>query len=346
MVNLIQRVKNSMAKTKSGKRSDSRKEDNRFLKGIVITLLIILGVVVTAAVVGFDVGGDRDSTPSELTQAEVDGELQTISSELYGKSATLKASVYDVESDDRSQVATTIYVWAKHLNTNTNKHEGEYEYIGSFSSNASENVDLTGFVVGDMIKAIAFDSTYHYGIAKEKVISLESSPIELDTSKGSTSQSLSLYDEDGLVISDNITVGTTNYIMDKLRIQNADDKSLWETKLVGFDYAENTNISEIRLSGAKAYTEQVKRLKNVEEWYSLSETDTVSLNDDNTRHETGTITIVPDGDNVASETFTVYVIDMAPYLTVDKQLAYGVQDDTKDQADVGIADKSLAITLI
>lgn len=309
-------------------------------KGIGGTLLVLIAVFLLLMGTGvFSVG---DSGGTFEPQVGANGIPEGVTSDNFGKAATLKASVYDIESDDNAQVAATIYYWAAPFNSETGEWDA-YQYVGSTTSNATGTVTLSGFTVGSKVKAIAFDSTYAYGVEKEVVVKVADAPLSLDTSKASTSQTLTLYDEDGDSISSNVTVGTTNYILEKLRIQNADDKSMWKAKLVGFDYAESTNISEIRLSGAEKYTgEQIKRLKNVEEWFLIE----ANLNDDMTRIDTGDITIVPDGDNVASETLTVYVIDAAPFITVDNQLAYGVQKDDSDRSATGVADKSASITLI
>lgn len=309
-----------------------------------IAMLAILLTIGILAMTGVFSVSDTGTTGAETVVGEGVAIPSGVSSELFGKAAAISVKAYDAESDANSQVATTAYYWVATWDSNSQSF-GEYEYGGSIATNASVAVSISDVNVGDKVKLIAFDSTYTYGDEMEMVVKSVNDRATLDVYKASTSQTITFYDEDGDAVTNTtsgVTVGTTNYILDKIRITNTDDYSRIAPKAIGFDYAETTNISEVRVSGLDELSLNVKRLSGVEHWYDLSGN---ILNNDMTRYDTGSVTISPDGDNVASETLTVYVIDLAPYITEGKELAYGVQDDTTNKADVGISDLSQAITL-
>lgn len=309
-----------------------------------VSFLVMILSIGLLSVTGVFSVSDSGEVPSENVVGS--GELipQGVSSELFGKTAAISVKAYDSESDANSQVATTAHYWIASWDSTENAYS-QYEYGGSIATNATTSVSISDVNVGDMVKIIAFDSTYTYGNELEMTVEAANDRAMLDVYKASTSQTITFYDEDGDAVSNTtsgVTVGTTNYILDKIRITNTDDYSRIVPQAIGFNYAESTNISEVRVSGLDAMDLNVKVLSGVEHWYDLSGN---ILNNENTRYDTGAVTITPDGDNVAAEQLTVYVIDLAPYITEGKELAYGVQDDTTNKADVGISTLSQAITL-
>lgn len=296
---------------------------------VVVVALLVVGAVSVVTITKLST-----TSPSGVVNVGEDGELpEGISAELYGKAATVSLAAFDDQADTATQVAGTAYIWVNGV------------YAGTATLSSSARVDFESAVVGDSLKIISFDSTYPYGKEVSVVVSKTNLLVNLDVSKGSTSQSITFYDEDGDAVSNTtagVTVGSTNYIFDKIRIQNTDDKSMYSTYLMGFDYPEVTNITLVKVSGLTTFTGSVKRLKSVEDWFLMQQ----SLNDANTRFDTGSVTVVPDGDNVNAETMTVYVLDNAPYIAKDNTLAYGYEDDDSNPANVGLADISQAITLV
>lgn len=300
--------------------------------------VVIAALVLVAGLSFYTV--NRLSVTSEQPAGTVDvgdtGEIAGggISAELYGKAATVSLAGFDDQADTATQVAGTAYLWVNGV------------YAGTVTLSSSARASFTDAVVGDTLKIIAFDATYPYGQEATVVVDKTSKLVNLDVSAGSASQSITFYNEDGDAVADptgtGVTVGSTNYIFDKIRIQNTDDKSLYKTQLIGFDYADETNITEIRVSGLTRFTGSVRRLKTVEDWFMMQQ----NLNDEQTRFDTGSVTVVPDGDNVAAETVTVYVLDNAPYINKENALAYGYENDDSNPADVGLADISQAIKLV
>lgn len=257
-----------------------------------------------------------------------------VSAELFGKDATLSVAAFDDQAATTTQVAVDGYWWINGI------------FAGSQALQANARVDYTGATVGDKVTFIAFDATYPYGKeVKDLVIDKTSKLLNLMVSAGSTAQTITVFDEDGNAVTDpagtGVTVGSTNYIMEKIRVQNTDDKSMFKTYLLGFDVAEDTNVSEFKVSGLTAYTGQVKRLKSVEDWFIMQN----DLNDAKTRFDSSSVTVVPNGNPVDAETVDIYVLDQAPFINKDNDLAYGVEDDATNPADVGIADKVLTLKL-
>ncbi len=331
------------------RRNKSKQKSNGVSALGVVGIIAIIGVVAVAIMLMagvFSVGDTSESDTSESVVGEGGLIPAGVSSELFSKAASLSVKAYDGESASNSQVSTTAYYWVASWDSSANAY-GEYEYGGAITTNASVSVSITDVNVGDQVKLIAFDSTYTYGEEVVMTIEAVNDRVTLDVYKASTSQTITFYDENGNVVTNTtsgVTVGTTNYIFEKIRITNTDDYSRIVPRAIGFDYVEASNISEVRVSGLTEISDfNVKLLSGVEHWYDLSGN---ILNNDITRFDTGSVTISPDGDNVASETLTVYVKDLAPYITEDKKLAYAVQDDTTNKADVGISDLSQAITLV
>lgn len=317
------------------------------MASLLVVALVVLGLVLSKGTV-FSSGA---GVTTEKGAVELNGVNypKGVSSELYGKTSTLSLAAFDKESDANDQVAVQIHLWKASWDTVTGTY-GDFEYIGNYSSSASARTSVTDqALVGDRIKAIAFDSTYDYASDIEFTVTSQNALKNLDTYKGSASATITFFNENGDAISNpttsgNVTVGTTNYVFDKIRLTNTDDNSRVVPKILAFAYMDASNISEIKVSGLKAYTgEKIKLLSGLDDTYVWQPG---NVNDDLSKVETGSVTIVPDGDNVASETVTVYVKDLAPYITEDNQLAYDIQDDSTSRTDVGMADISQAILLV
>ena len=257
-----------------------------------------------------------------------------ISAELFGKAATLGVAAYDDQADTTTQVATTGYYWIND------------KYGGTLTLSASARVNIADAVVGDTVKVIAFDSTYPYGKESTFTVVKQGDLVNLFVSKASTSQSVTFFNENGDIVTDptgaGITVGATNYVMDKLRLANSDDKSMFKAYLLSFDYVDTSNITEIKVSGLSKYTGVIGRqtLKTAEDYYVMQ----ADLNDAATRFDSGSVTIVPNGNNI-HETITVRVSDWAPFIKRDKTLAFGFENDAISPADVGITDVSQTLVL-
>jgi hypothetical protein len=305
------------------------------MKTGTLVIVIVLALLGMASVSLFAINKLSVTQQGTNTVTPDQGQLPSggVSAELYGKAASVSLAAFDDQASTTTQVATTAYVWVNGV------------YAGTVALTAGNRTAFTDAVVGDSLDIIAFDSTYPYGQVVEQLLVDKTSMLEnLEVSKGSTSQSITYYDEDGDAVTNTtagVTVGSTNYIFDKIRIQNTDDKSLYTTHLIGFDYADNTNITEVKVSGLTKFTGSVRRLKTVEDWFLMPQ----NLNDDMTRFDTGSVTVVPDGDNVASETMTTYVLDYAPFIDKNNELSFGVEDDASNPSDVGLADISQSITL-
>jgi hypothetical protein len=268
-----------------------------------------------------------------------------VTSDNFGKAGTLSLAAFDQESATKAQVAATAYVWRKEFDASAGKYADEWTYLGTTTLNASARASFTGVNVGDKVRVIAFDSTYPYGEKQEFVISQTSATLNLKVQKGTTSQTITFFDQNDNAITNptttgNISMSTTQYKLSRVRIENADDYSSWQPYIVGFDAPSSSNISELRMSGATAYTQKIKRFDSLDYVFQFQPG---NLNNDVTYVDTGAVTIVPDGDAITSETVTVYVIDLAPFLDNDNQLQYGVQNAAINAADVGIADKSQGI---
>ncbi len=296
----------------------------------MIAIVAILTVAFGLGIYTMSTRGDIDSNGNPVT-----GNV------IATTTSTLQLAAFDGQADTATQVATTGYYWVKSKGTE------EFVYGGTLSLSASARVNIEDLSINDEVKMIAFDSTYDYGEEKTETVAALGKLVNLNVEKSSTSQEIAFFDENGDVISDpvgtGVTVGSSNYIFTGIRVKNTDDKSLWKTHLIGFDYAENTNISQVKVSGLTRFTESVRKsgAKSVEDWYLLDE----NLNDDKVSVKTGEVTIVTNGEDIASETVTVYVMDKAPYLTKENVLAFGFEDEANNPTDVGIADKTQAITL-
>jgi hypothetical protein len=299
----------------------------RTVLAIFVMALLAFGGITMYTVNKMSVTSGKTGTVDTSKNA-ITGE---VSAELFGKDSTLSVAAFDDQAATTTQVAVAGYWWINDV------------YAGSEALSATARVDYTGAVVGDKVSFIAFNATYPYGTeVKELLIDKLGKLVNLKVSLGSTSQTITFYDEDGNVATSNVTVGSTNYILDKIRIQNTDDKSMFRAALIGFDYPETTNVTEIKVSGLTRFTGEVKRLKSVEDWFIMEK----DLNDLATRFDTGAVTIVPNGNAIASETVTVYVVDKAPFVNKDNALAYGYETDATNPIDTGIADLSDTLLLI
>ena len=331
----------------------SKSDRNGMLGGIAAVLIVIFGLAFAAY---YFSGGQPLSiaspTAAELqTEAHLEGGILLppgVSEERFGEGATIYVTAFDQESATKAQVVSTAYLWISKWDTTEGVY-GDYVYSGSTTTNATLTVSVSGATIGDMVKIIGFDSTYDYGIEQNFVVTKSSETKPLKVHKGTATQTITFYDENGDAVTNTtsgVTVGSTSYIMDKIRVTNTDDYSEWKPYLIGFDYPEVTNVTSIRVSGATEFTGGFKRLKTVDDWYYLNTAvEAESLNNDKTRIDTGTVTITPDGDAVTAETLTVYVVDLAPYLDNDNALRYGYQSDAVNPTDLGVTDKSQTITL-
>ena len=292
-------------------------------------------VVIAVLFGGFAyLGSIEQAAIGEVPLAPVESETG-VSAELFGKSASLSIAAFDVEQDTSTQVNSTYYFWINEV------------YGGSSTTGASSRVSMTDSSVGDTVKIVAFDATYPYGTIMEKLVEKQSGDLwNLEVSSGSTAYNLTLYDEDNDAISvdsNNVTIGATNYIADKLRIKNEDDKSVFDLCAIGFGTVSASNVSDVKVSGLTASTAIPKRYKDTVDY--IFEFDTKRLNDDDTRYDTGAVTIVPDGDNLA-ETMTVYMIDCGMFITVDNQLGTGIQTDALNPAETALDDQSLDVVIL
>lgn len=342
-------------KVKEMGRKNYRRSSGSTWKGIGITLLILVVLGIVGAVVMSLGGNSEEEEQRELINEQLKNEASIyppdVSKELFGKTSTVSFAAFDKESSSNDQVNVTGYFWVAKWIPGGKDAEGnelpgqygEYTYGGSLALLESSRVTTTTPTVGDIVKVIAFDSTYPYGLETEFVVTQQSVLKNLDVYKGSASQSITMYDQDGNTIAHNVTVGTTQYTLEKLRFANTDDYSTIRPKLIGFDYSETTNISEVQMSGLKKYTEKIERLKTLEDVFIFEPGD---VNNDQTQVDTGTVTIKPDGDDVASETVTIYVVDSAPYIDNNNMLQYGFETDDQTPLGTGIADVTQALLLI
>lgn len=325
-------------------------------KRISITLVILMVAGLVSGAWYLSIGGGNAGTDTPQAKQVVPaikdqfGVLYPtgVNDQLFGKAATLSISAFDKESNANSQVAATAYVWTAKWDTTTGTH-GDFTYLGSYTLNATGRYIVSGSVtVGDLVKVIAFDGTYKYGTEQQFTVTQTSELTNLDTFKGSTSQTVTWFDQNGVAITNptttgNISVSTVPYQFDRLRITNTADQTRLVPKVLAFAYSTPTNISRIGVSGLSPYTTKIKRITNVQDMYVFSPG---VLDNANTKAETGTVTVYPTGNNVQSETVTAYVIDVAPFLGVKNDLQYGIQDDSINQNDVGVADVSQGILLI
>ena len=326
-------------------------------KGIVSWILWIVLFLGIFSVAGWYWGADTlfsvasPAADKIQVEAHLEGGIflpPGVGQERFGESATLYITAFDQESATKAQVEVTNYLWISKWDTTEGVY-GDYVYSGSATIASTGTTSVTGATIGDMVKIIGFDSTYDYGIEQNFVVTKSSETKPLKVHKGTATQTITFYDENGDAVTNTtsgVTVGSTSYIMDKIRVTNTDDYSEWKPYLIGFDYPEVTNVTSIRVSGATEFTGGFKRLKTVDDWYYLNTAvEAESLNNDKTRIDTGTVTITPDGDAVTAETLTVYVVDLAPYLDNDNALRYGYQSDAVNPTDLGVTDKSQTITL-
>jgi len=293
-----------------------------------------LGLVLIAGIMIFGIASINKTTEQSAIQTSTDV-ATGVSSELLGKTSTVTVLCYDIEQDTSTRANSTVYAWVDGV------------YVGTDVCNNTEGATVSA-TVGQTVEVIAFDATYDYGTAQEFVVNSQALTKNVEVSLGATANGVTvvLFDENGNVLSagGNVTVGTTAYTFDKFRIENTDDKSLSVLCGLGINFPTGTNASEVQLSGMTQAGVIPKRLKDtVDYWYEM---DNIKLNDDNTRFETGTFKVVPDGDNIAIENMNVTIADCAPFLTVTNELGVGVQSDATNPTDVGRTDETLVISLL
>jgi hypothetical protein len=322
-----------------------------FWRNVAIALvsLIVLGAV--GAFV-FSVSGDNDKVaPDEEIEVKPvenqDGVLLPpgVTSDNLGKAASLSLAAYDQESNSKAQVAVPAHTWAKAFNSVDGTYAEEWDYMGPSTLTATGRTTVSGFNVGDKVRIIAFNGSYIYGDKYEIVVTETSARKNLDVYKGATSATITFFDENDNAVSNptttgNVTIGSVIYNFAGIKLTNGADQTGLRPYVISVDIPTTTNISEIRLSGAETYDKKVKRLAGFD--YSFV-WDPGNVNNAKNQVKTGTFSIVPDGDNIQKELINVTISDMAPFIDNDNQLAYGVQDDELNAADVGAADFSQAL---
>lgn len=322
------------------------------------TLAWVLGIVAVLAIAvaayQFSVAGSSDKVkPGTEKDVPVNQDNlgvylpEGVTSDNMGKAATLSLAAYDQESNTKAQVAVPAYTWRKQFNSATGKYDDDWTYMGATTLSATARTSISGFNVGDKVRIIAFNGTYPYGDEYNVVVQQTSKTQNLDVHKGTTAATITFYDKNDNAISNptttgNVSIGTTKYEFKKIAISGLDDQTSFSPKLLVFGVPTVTNISEVRLSGATEYSKKINRITG--STYAFEVTADM-LNNANTEFDSGAFSIVPNGNNIISETVTAYVIDEAPFIDTQNQLQYGVQDDRISHSDVGISDFSQGILL-
>jgi hypothetical protein len=330
------RTKNIGGISKMGRKT--RQQQNALVWTLGVVALLAVGFAAYSLSVAETT--ERPDGPAQ----EIGGVLYPfgVSPELYGKSATLSLAAFDRESRDTAQVNTTAYVWVQRWDSAKGEFEETKRYLGSATLLESSRVDFSGATTGDRVTLIAFNDDYPYGDVVSFTITRSSETENLNVYAGTSSVAITFYDEDGTVTT-SVDIGSTPYAFEKIRIRNNESFTRFTPRLLGFDYAVDTNISSVQVSGLSKFDGTVDGLRGVDHWYTISEE---ALNNARINLDLGPVIVNPTGNEVSGETLTVYVLDLAPYITLDNQLAFGVRDDRIDGNDVGVADQSATITLV
>ena len=310
---------------------------------LVWTLGIVALVAVGFAAYSLSIAEAPTERPDGPAQ-DIGGVLYPfgVSPELYGTQASLSLAAFDRESRDAEQVNTTAYVWVQRWNAEDGVFEERQRYLGSATLTEGSRTTFEGATVGDRVTLIAFNEDYPYGDVVEFTLTRSSETENLNVYRGTSSVAITFYNEDGDVTTA-VDIGSTPYAFEKIRIRNNESFTRFVPRLVGFDYAVETNISSVQMSGLSQFDGTVAGLRSVDHWYVIDEE---TLNNVQINLDLGPVIVNPTGNEVSGETLTVHVVDLAPYITLDNQLAFGVRDDRIDGNDVGVPDQSATIALV
>lgn len=317
----------------------------KWTQGLGIGVLAVFAMAAGAFVAtGGNFSSASDSVPMPNQQEPVkktdDGELQP------SESGTLSVAAYDEAADSTTQVASELYVWNTEFDT-------MYQKTGS----ASSWTDFSNFNGQDGYKAVSFDSTYPYGKVAEGKVTRKTTPQKLSVYEGVSSSNLDqrvYYDGDSV---SSISLGADEQkTLDSIYAKvNTNDKT-FNPRLVVVDYSDSSNVSDVRMPSA----ESVKVPENLKDsgyddafrvkWDVAGEKvqagqgAPIMMGYDSGRTVSG-MTIQADADGTSGETITIGLVDYAPFINQNDDLAYGVTDDSSTPSDVGLSLMTQTLTL-
>lgn len=298
-----------------------------------------IAIVAIAALLVFVYGQFSQTAVGDGTVG-TDVPADTVTSQLYGKAATLSLSARDKGADDTTtRRSVPFYVLSP---------SGTYLATGGSSTSTSGAATFTSgvSVATKPYKVTAFNATYGSINGLQDVLITNEAPLaDIPIYTISTSETLTMYDDNDLALSTvqaNATVGAgETYRFSKLRIKNPNANTAFRVNGLYWDLDIGTNISSISINDNNVDALGTLPLNSVTSddltWKLkapklLYEFDFMDIN---------SIAAQADGDN-PNEAWTLYVADGEYYYSSrDKGVVFGSETDATSPADVGAANPSL-----
>jgi hypothetical protein len=257
-----------------------------------------------------------------------------------GKSATVSAAAFDKAGEGSSQVGTSLYAW---------RENGDRIYLGKKSGSASSRTDFTNYVTGSTAEFAAFGSTYDYGKMISKAVNTEQELVNVPTWKGISSGNVQVtFYDDGSSTSSTTLGADEEVALDKMKVKANNNGVTYNPHVIAFDKAASTNISQVNVPNANEVAVPKHLADSYDVAYEVSNfgaTEGEPVLKAYKAANTGTIEIQADADGTNGETLKVAVLDKAPFINSNDEVAYGVEDDADSPSDVGVGTVTATYTL-
>lgn len=299
--------------------------------GIFVLLLIGVGI--------YGYGQFSQTAVSDGT-VNPNANPNTVTTQLYGKAATLSLSARDKGADDtQTRRAVPVYV---------QNPDGVFTVTGGTTTSTSTSASVTsGIAVNTKpYKVTAFNGTYgSINGLQDVLVTNEAPTADIPVYTISTSETLTLYDDADLALSTaqaNVTMGAgETYRYSKLRIKNPNANTAFRVYGLYWDLDVGTNITSISVNDNDVDALGTMPLNSV-----TSDDMTWKLKAPKILYEFDFIDIdsiaVQANGNNPNEAFTLYVADGEYfYSSKDKGVILGPETDSTTPTDTGATNPSL-----
>lgn len=308
---------------------------------LAIGVLVVIGLL-TAFIFGI--------TPQQVGVGLDDGDSGKASTSLVGKSASLTVDAEDKSADDvTTRRAVPIYV---------QNPDGDWIQTGqsSTTSSGSSTAVTSGITVSnDPYVVLAFNTTYgSTNAGTEVLIDNEAPDVNVPVFTRADHLEVTLYDADDTAlsrVSANLSLSageTNNFNRLKVKVNQTNTAFYWYG--VYFDIADNTNVSTIVLkdgdvsfeNNGNSGTLPLESISVDDKNFKLTAPQYMTEFDEK---NTGNVVVSASGNDVATESYTLYIADGSYYFSSQGQgVQFGAENDATAPSDIGMTNPSISGT--
>ncbi|WP_276273564.1 hypothetical protein [Haloarcula litorea] len=257
-----------------------------------------------------------------------------------GDEATVSIAAFSQTSDSNNQVATTAHAWRI--------GDSETYDLGSASAGADSRASYTEFVTGTTAKVTAFDSTYDYGVVKEKFVDQVSELVNIKVWQGVSPSNVGVtfFGPNGNTVSSVDLSADERVTLDGMQVGvNVDDRA-YNPKVVLVNKVDGSNLSKVSMPNAEKIAMPNSAPDRFDKAYAVypATEDKEPLLTAYEKEKSGAIVLKADADGTSGESLEFAVLDSAPYIE-GNEVKWGVENAATPAQDTGVSMVTSSITL-